>query len=139
MSDTTEHQRRRKHSRVDRLPSAAMSSGATRSSSPRPIPSRNISINFPRRRVTSWGAKRNNATCWRAIERGAVITGLRGMGGIGKTALALVIAHQLKARYADAQFFLDLRGAGDNPVTPLRGADTRRARFLSRLQTARRP
>ncbi len=54
-----------------------------------------------------------------SIERGAVITGLRGMGGIGKTALALVIAHQLKARYRDAQFFLDLRGAGDNPVTPL--------------------
>ncbi len=53
------------------------------------------------------------------IERGAVITGLRGMGGIGKTALGLVVAHQLKARYCDAQFFLDLRGAGDNPVTPL--------------------
>src|SRR5512136_727402 len=53
------------------------------------------------------------------IERGAVITGLRGLGGIGKTALGLVIAHQLKARYPDAQFFLDLRGAGDNPVTPL--------------------
>ncbi len=53
------------------------------------------------------------------IERGAVITGLRGLGGIGKTALGLVIAHQLTARYPDAQFFLDLRGAGDNPVTPL--------------------
>ena len=53
------------------------------------------------------------------IERGAVIAGLRGLGGIGKTALGLVIAHQLKARYAEAQFFLDLRGAGDNPVTPL--------------------
>jgi tetratricopeptide (TPR) repeat protein len=53
------------------------------------------------------------------IERGAVITGLRGMGGIGKTALGLVIAHQLRARYPDAQFFLDLRGAGDNPVTSL--------------------
>jgi tetratricopeptide (TPR) repeat protein len=53
------------------------------------------------------------------IERGAVITGLRGMGGIGKTALGLVIAHQLMERYPDAQFFLDLRGAGDNPVTPL--------------------
>jgi hypothetical protein len=53
------------------------------------------------------------------IERGAVITGLRGMGGIGKTALGLVIANKLKERYPDAQIFLDLRGAGDNPVTPL--------------------
>jgi hypothetical protein len=31
------------------------------------------------------------------IEHGAIITGLRGMGGIGKTALALVLADQLKA------------------------------------------
>ena len=53
------------------------------------------------------------------IERGAVISGVRGMGGIGKTALALVIADQLKAQYPDAQFFIDLRGASDQPLKPL--------------------
>jgi tetratricopeptide (TPR) repeat protein len=53
------------------------------------------------------------------IESGAIITGLRGMGGIGKTALALVLADQLKGKYPDAQFYLDLRGASDKPVPPI--------------------
>ena len=46
------------------------------------------------------------------------ISGLRGMGGIGKTALALILAHQLKSQYPDAQFFLDLRGPTPNPLFP---------------------
>jgi tetratricopeptide (TPR) repeat protein len=39
------------------------------------------------------------------------------LGGIGKTALALKLADQLKARYHDAQFYLDLKGAGAQPLT----------------------
>ena len=42
------------------------------------------------------------------IAQGALISGVRGMGGIGKTALALVIADRLKAQYPDAQFFIPL-------------------------------
>jgi tetratricopeptide (TPR) repeat protein len=53
------------------------------------------------------------------IEHGAVISGVRGMGGIGKTALALVIAERLKAQYPDAQFFIPLRGASSRPMEPL--------------------
>ena len=52
------------------------------------------------------------------IQQGAVISGLRGMGGIGKTALALVIADRLKAQYPDAQFFINLQGASDHPLSP---------------------
>jgi len=59
------------------------------------------------------------------IEKGGVhISGAFGMGGIGKTALALVIADRLKPKYPDAQFYLDLRGAPNpqqmdqKPVTP---------------------
>lgn len=49
---------------------------------------------------------------------GATITGLRGLGGIGKTALALVAADRMKADYPDAQILLDLRGTSPDPVPP---------------------
>src|ERR1041384_6628032 len=53
-----------------------------------------------------------------SIETGGVtISGLQGMGGIGKTALALKLVELLKPRYPDAQFFLDLRGASTQPLT----------------------
>ncbi len=47
---------------------------------------------------------------------GAVIAGVRGMGGVGKTALAIVLAHCVKDRYPDAQIFLDLQGASAQPM-----------------------
>jgi tetratricopeptide (TPR) repeat protein len=53
-----------------------------------------------------------------SIEGGGItISGLQGMGGIGKTALALKLAERLKPRYPDAQFFLDLKGASAQPLT----------------------
>jgi tetratricopeptide (TPR) repeat protein len=53
-----------------------------------------------------------------AIEVGGVtISGLQGMGGIGKTALAFKLVELLKPRYPDAQFFLDLKGASTQPLT----------------------
>jgi tetratricopeptide (TPR) repeat protein len=51
-------------------------------------------------------------------QQGAVIAGLRGMGGIGKTALACKLAARLADRYPDGQIYLDLRGTTD-PLTPL--------------------
>src|SRR5258708_34540555 len=41
---------------------------------------------------------------------GVVISGLQGMAGIGKTSLAVKLAHELKPDYPDAQIFLDLKG-----------------------------
>jgi tetratricopeptide (TPR) repeat protein len=50
---------------------------------------------------------------------GAAIFGLRGQGGVGKTALALVLAHELAPRYSDAQLYVDLRGADEQaPIAP---------------------
>jgi tetratricopeptide (TPR) repeat protein len=53
-----------------------------------------------------------------AIINGGAVIGLRGMGGVGKTALALVLAENLKDCFPDAQLFLDLRGSCPNPMTP---------------------
>ncbi|PKB81644.1 MAG: hypothetical protein BZY88_06080 [SAR202 cluster bacterium Io17-Chloro-G9] len=53
------------------------------------------------------------------IQQGGVaISGLRGLGGIGKTALALVLAHRLAPEYPDAQFYLDLKGTSPEPLSP---------------------
>ena len=53
-----------------------------------------------------------------SIETGGVtISGLQGMGGIGKTALAFKLVELLKPRYPDAQFFLDLKGASTQSLT----------------------
>jgi hypothetical protein len=46
------------------------------------------------------------------------ISGLRGMGGVGKTALALKLAEKIEERYPDGQFYLDLKGTSPQPLTP---------------------
>ena len=55
-----------------------------------------------------------------AIQQGgATISGLQGMGGIGKTALAFKLAAELEDRYPDAQIYLDLHGASEQqPLSP---------------------
>jgi tetratricopeptide (TPR) repeat protein len=50
------------------------------------------------------------------IEAGATISGLRGQGGIGKTALALKLAEALAPRFPDAQIDIDLKGVSDAPL-----------------------
>jgi hypothetical protein len=40
------------------------------------------------------------------------------MGGIGKTALALVLADRIKDRFPDGQLFLDMLGTSKSPLKP---------------------
>jgi tetratricopeptide (TPR) repeat protein len=52
------------------------------------------------------------------FDKGATITGLRGMAGVGKTALALVLAERLKDRFPDGNLILNLKGTTRNPLGP---------------------
>src|SRR5262249_35221634 len=50
---------------------------------------------------------------------GVTISGLRGLGGIGKTALALKLGEVLKPQFPDGQLYVDLRGfGGGEPLAP---------------------
>lgn len=51
------------------------------------------------------------------FDAGATITGIRGMGGIGKTALAFVLAEKLKDRFVDGQILIDMRGTSPSPLS----------------------
>jgi NB-ARC domain-containing protein len=51
------------------------------------------------------------------------ISGLQGMGGVGKTALALKLADKVKDRYPDGQFYLDLLGVSPQPLTPAKAME----------------
>ncbi|MFD0638835.1 AAA family ATPase [Catenulispora yoronensis] len=43
---------------------------------------------------------------------------LAGMAGIGKSALAVHVAHRVAAHYPDGRLYVNLRGAGDDPLDP---------------------
>jgi len=65
------------------------------------------------------GREKELAQLRQNIEKGAVISGVRGMGGIGKTALGLKLAEHIAPEYPDGQIYLDLRGVHEQtPLTP---------------------
>jgi tetratricopeptide (TPR) repeat protein len=66
------------------------------------------------------GREREIDTLINALRREsrACITAISGMGGIGKTELALLVAERLKDEYPDAQFFINLQGTNANPRSP---------------------
>ncbi len=69
------------------------------------------------------------------------VFGLRGLGGVGKTALALKLAGELAPRYPDGQIFLDLQGVstGVTAAAPLSPAQAMAHVIRSFLPEARLP
>jgi len=65
------------------------------------------------------GREKELAQLHQNIQKGVVISGVQGMGGIGKTALGLKLAEQIAPNFPDGQIYLDLRGAHEQtPLTP---------------------
>jgi hypothetical protein len=46
------------------------------------------------------------------------VIGLYGMGGIGKTTLAVAVAHAVKAKFPHGQLFIDVLGMNETPMPP---------------------
>jgi tetratricopeptide (TPR) repeat protein len=66
------------------------------------------------------GREQEIETLINALRNGnrACVSGISGMGGIGKTELALLVAEHLADDYPDAQFFINLQGTDAKPRAP---------------------
>ncbi|WP_328362717.1 NB-ARC domain-containing protein [Streptomyces sp. NBC_00445] len=60
------------------------------------------------------------------------VSALAGIGGVGKTTLAVHVAHQTRAAFPDGQLYVDLQGAGNRAAEP----ETVLGSFLRALGTA---
>ena len=69
---------------------------------------------FPAPRTDFVGRKDEIKKLRRSIKKGKVAgVVIQGMGGVGKSELALVLAQDQSKRYRDAHIFLDLKGFSD--------------------------
>lgn len=60
------------------------------------------------------------------------VSALAGIGGVGKTTLAVHVAHEAKPQFPDGQLYVDLQGAGNRAAEP----ETVLGAFLRALGTA---
>lgn len=72
-----------------------------------------------------------------AVDEGAAVVAVHGMAGVGKTSLAVRVAHALAPGYPDGQLFVDLHGFS-HPAGPRPGLQSVLARVLRGLDVADR-
>ncbi|MEU2776034.1 BTAD domain-containing putative transcriptional regulator [Streptomyces sp. NPDC007162] len=91
--------------------------GSTRGDSPAPPPAQ---LPPPPVHFTGRADVRAELCAALASPPGPALAVVSGMAGVGKSALALYVAHQLKERFPDGQLHLHLHGAtpGMPPLTP---------------------
>ncbi|TDD16602.1 ATP-binding protein [Nonomuraea diastatica] len=88
---------------------------------PRSMPVRRVPRQLPADVATFMGRTRELAFVEEAHAAGmVVITAIDGMGGVGKTALAVHWAHQVAERFPDGQLYVNLQGyAPGPPLSPM--------------------
>jgi tetratricopeptide (TPR) repeat protein len=91
---------------------------------PRPCPSPLFTIPDPPANFTGRADELDELLT--NFTNGAAISGLSGGGGIGKSALARLLAQRLAAQYPDARLEIDLQGAPRSGQTPLDAAEALR-------------
>jgi DNA-binding SARP family transcriptional activator len=64
------------------------------------------------------GAERRGGSNGRRRSGAVPVVAIAGMGGIGKSALAVHAAHRLAAAFDGGQLYADLRGGGEQPADP---------------------
>jgi DNA-binding SARP family transcriptional activator len=57
-------------------------------------------------------------TLSRGMPAAVVISAVSGIGGVGKSALAVHVAHLMRAEFPDGQVFMNLAGTSGEPVSP---------------------
>jgi DNA-binding SARP family transcriptional activator/Tfp pilus assembly protein PilF len=72
------------------------------------------------------------ASASEAEGRVMAVSALAGIGGVGKTTLAVHVAHRARGAFPDGQLYVDLQGAGPRPAEP----ETVLGSFLRALGTA---
>lgn len=88
------------------------------------VPAGDVACTLPRDIMDFSGREAETAQLREGVARAATtalaISTIDGMGGIGKTALAVRLAYLIRDEYPDGQHFLDLRGftPGQDPMAP---------------------
>jgi tetratricopeptide (TPR) repeat protein len=94
-----------------------------------PVATGDVACTLPRDIVDFSGREAEIAQMREGVARSATtalaISTIDGMGGIGKTALAVRLAYLIRDEYPDGQHFLDLRGftPGQDPMTSAHALD----------------